>query len=55
MLLLPVRLETRFKTVPGSTGTLRNELWVRVYPDDCAVDTFEPFLSKAELKNAQTY
>jgi hypothetical protein len=50
-LLLPVRLETRFKEVsPGKT-----ELWVRVYPDECAVDTFEPVLSQAEIVSAQTY
>lgn len=59
ILLLPLRLETRFKTVstPGTTaaGSTRPELWVRVYPDDCAIDTFEPLLSQSELKNAQTY
>ena len=33
ILLLPVRLETRFR---------ESELWVRIYPDDCSVDSFEP-------------
>jgi hypothetical protein len=53
-LLLPVRLETRFKTV-SIDGVTKNQLWVRVYPDDCAVDTFEATLSTVEVKNAQTY
>ncbi|MBD1857944.1 MULTISPECIES: hypothetical protein [Leptolyngbya] len=54
ILLLPLRLETRFKTIT-TNNTTRTELWVRVYPDDCAIDTFEPLLSQSELKNAQTY
>lgn len=53
-LLLPVRLETRFKAVTID-GRTQNQLWVRVYPDDCAVDTFEATLSKVEVKNARTY
>ena len=53
-LLLPVRLETRFKNVTVE-DRIQNQLWVRVYPDDCAVDTFEATLSGVELKNAQTY
>jgi hypothetical protein len=53
-LLLPVRLETRFKTV-SIDGIAKNQLWVRVYPDDCAVDTFEATLSAVEVKNAQVY
>jgi hypothetical protein len=50
-LLFPVRIETRFKT--DSDG--KPQLWVRVYPDDCLIDTFEPVLSEAEVKNAQSY
>jgi hypothetical protein len=54
ILLLPVRLETRFKTV-----TVRNapesQLWVRVYPDDCWIDTFHPALTEAEAANARAY
>jgi hypothetical protein len=45
-LLLPVRIETRFK--PG-------QLWIRIFPDDCAVDTFEKLLSETEVKNAALY
>jgi hypothetical protein len=46
ILMLPVRLETRFK---GS------QLWVRVFPDDCWIDTFDPILTEAEVKAAKAY
>jgi hypothetical protein len=44
--LFPVRLETRF---------LAGQLLVRIYPDDCSIDTFEQALSVTELANAQRY
>jgi hypothetical protein len=50
ILLFPVRLETRFKAVDG-----RHQLWVRVYPDDCSIDTFEETLSVVEIANARRY
>jgi hypothetical protein len=51
ILLLPLRLETRFKTdVAG-----QRQLWVRVYPDTCLIDTFEPALTETEVRNAQTF
>jgi hypothetical protein len=50
ILLLPLRLETRFKTVQEQPGAAaRQELWVRIYPDDCSVDAFDPELSAAEV------
>ncbi|RKS28634.1 hypothetical protein BJ917_1530 [Pseudomonas sp. WPR_5_2] len=49
-LLLPVRIETRFVHNGDS-----DELWVRIYPDDCSIDTFEPVLSDTELANAKLY
>lgn len=52
--LLPVRVETRFVTVLAGAGT-KSQLWVRVYPDDCWIDTFEPDLSATELANAKRY
>lgn len=39
LLLLPVRIETRFQN---------NELWLRVFPDDIHVDSFEPELTPDE-------
>ncbi len=52
ILLFPLRLETRFKTVAGRDGQPRPQLWVRVYPDECLVDTFEETLSEVELDSA---
>lgn len=46
ILLFPVRLETRFH---GS------QLWIRIYPDDCQIDTFEDLVTKAELGNAREF
>lgn len=50
ILLFPLRLETRFKTVDGQP-----QLWVRVYPDQCLAESFEPALTEAEAKNAQVF
>jgi hypothetical protein len=49
-LLLPVRIETRF--MDPSSGP---ELWLRIYPDQIAVDTHEPELSPAEEKAGRDY
>ena len=48
LLLLPVRLETRFmRPSPAAPPT---ELWVRVYPDDVHIDTHEPALTADEQR-----
>ena len=52
--MLPVRIETRFANA-GSAEAPRPQLWVRVYPDDVSVDTFEPDLSDSEVAGAKTY
>jgi hypothetical protein len=60
-LLFPVRIETRFRTIapqapPGiAVPAPRHQLWVRIYPDDCSIDTFEPVPSQAELTNVKNY
>jgi hypothetical protein len=51
--LLPVRVETRFAANPSEKG--RRQLWVRIYPDDCWIDSFEPTLSADELANTKKY
>src|SRR4029077_8877485 len=33
----------------------RHQLWVRIYPDDVSIDTFEEALSATELANAKQY
>ncbi|MGJ3250810.1 MAG: hypothetical protein ACFE0J_06730 [Elainellaceae cyanobacterium] len=54
-LLFPLRLETRFKSV-NVLGTAPSEqLWVRVYPDECLVDTFESVLSESEVASVQKF
>ena len=52
--LFPVRLETRFMAMTFD-NVVRRQLWVRIYPDDCSIDTFEADLSAAELANAKIY
>lgn len=47
-LLFPLRLETRFKKVVNDNTTL-NQLWLRIYPDDCQVDSKEDMLSESEI------
>lgn len=55
ILLMPVRLETRFKTVTVARGEPVSQLWVRAYPDDCWIDSFDPVLTETEVANARTY
>ncbi|HEU5102579.1 MAG TPA: hypothetical protein VFU22_26325, partial [Roseiflexaceae bacterium] len=47
LLLLPVRLETRFMPAQAGSGT---ELRVRIYPDDVHIDTHEADLTEEELR-----
>jgi hypothetical protein len=60
-LLLPVRIETRFRTTtpqrgePALAARATHELLVRIYPDSCSIDTFEPMLSDSELTNIKAY
>lgn len=46
LLLMPLRIETRFK---------KDELWVRIYPDQWAVDTFEDRLTDTEVVDATRF
>jgi hypothetical protein len=53
--LMPLRIETRFKTITSAVAGPRHQLWVRVYPDDCWIDRFEPVLSESEITNARLF
>lgn len=53
-LLFPLRIETRFGTAMEH-GVPKAQLWVRVYPDDCLIDSFEPLPSETEIASAQRY
>ena len=50
LLMFPLRLETRFK----STGN-QKQLWLRVYPDDCNINTKEELLSQSEYNDARLF
>jgi hypothetical protein len=54
ILLFPLRLETRFKKVTRDNRDI-DQLWVRVFPDDIAIDSFESDLSSAEISNLRRY
>ena len=66
-LLFPVRIETRFRAAPVTTPPIgiavaaaavaapAHQLLVRIYPDDCSIDTFEPLFSQSELTNVKAY
>jgi hypothetical protein len=53
--LFPARPETRFVTENTADGPASSRLLVRIYPDDCSIDTFEAALSATELTNAKRY
>ncbi|MDQ2659033.1 MAG: hypothetical protein M3Y03_01290 [Verrucomicrobiota bacterium] len=51
IVLLPVRIETRFDLTPGRTPSLK----LRVYPDEIFADTHEQPLTPAELNAGNAY
>ena len=51
ILLFPVRLETRFQAGPEGG----RQLSIRIYPDDCQVDSFEKLLSQTEVENTRRF
>lgn len=55
ILLFPVRLETRFKIVNATGAAPKHQLWVRVFPDECSIDTFDDVLSQSEIVRARHY
>src|SRR5262249_56625258 len=51
VLFLPVNIETRFMDL--ATG--QSELWVRIYPDQIAINSHEPHPTDPEIANGQGY
>ena len=51
VLFLPVNIETRF--MDNSDG--RPELWLRIYPDQVAINSHEPELTDQEIVDGTTY
>jgi hypothetical protein len=51
VLFLPVNIETRF--MDGVEGS--PELWLRVYPDQIAINSHEPELTDQEIADGKTY
>ncbi len=51
LLLLPVNIETRFIDVDAREA----ELWVRIYPDQIAINAHEPELTLQEISDGQSY
>ena len=55
LLLLPVRIETRFKRIISRAGAIQHQLWVRVFPDECSIHTFEDTPTESEVKEVRNY
>ncbi|MGC2109993.1 MAG: hypothetical protein WA655_10785 [Candidatus Korobacteraceae bacterium] len=51
VLFLPVNIETRFMTSAAGAP----ELWVRIYPDQIAINSHEPELTAQEIADGQAY
>jgi hypothetical protein len=51
LLLLPVNIQTRFMDVLGGGP----ELWVRIYPDQIAINSHETALTAQEIADGQSY
>ena len=56
--LFPLRLETRFHRPAdrrGGRAAQPTQLWIRIYPDEAQVDSFEAMLTDSDLENARSY
>ncbi len=51
ILLFPLRLETRFKRF----GNNQDQLWVRIYPDECLIDLFHETPTDMEAQELQQF
>ncbi len=55
ILLFPVRIETRFKKLTEVNDRPRHQLWLRIFPDDILIDTFEDLPAEVEVANVRQY
>jgi len=55
LLLLPVHLQTRFVDPLTDGRKQAPELWVRIYPDQIAVNSHEPDLTNQEVADGEAY
>ena len=55
ILLMPLRLEVRFAERTDANGARVPQLWIRIYPDDCQIDGFEPILTDTEMQNVTSF
>jgi hypothetical protein len=51
LLMMPVNIETRFVDLSDN----RSQLWVRIYPDQIAINTHEPELTDQEVAAGKEY
>ena len=54
-LLMPIRIETRFKEIKNNPPESKLQLWVRIYPDTCHIGLREEILSQFEVQNAKQF
>lgn len=54
ILLFPVRIEIRFHKA-NIEGTSVSQLWIRIFPDDCQIDSFESLLTDTEMQNVTSF
>lgn len=58
VLLMPVRLETKFVTLKNSAEdkeTHKYQLWLRIFPDEIFLNNFDPILSEDEIADKKRY
>ena len=55
ILLFPVRIETRFHKDISIPASPVYELWLRIFPDDVAIEAHESALTLSEIEQAKDY
>jgi len=55
LLLLPVHIQTRFVDPVTDGRKQSSELWIRIYPDQIAVNSHEPELTNQEVSDGEAY